>query len=286
MHVVRTIEECRAARAALGNVAFVPTMGALHAGHLSLVQAARGLADHVVVSIFVNPTQFAPNEDFNRYPRTLDADLQMCRDAGVSLVFAPGIDDMYRLPRDLLHIDLPALTSVLEGKHRPGHFAGVCLVVAKLFNVVAPQVACFGLKDYQQFRVIESMAAAMDFPVRIVGCPTVRDPDGLAMSSRNRYLSPDERRRALSIHRALVQASAEYDAGVRDASRLVATMRRILLDPGQLGHVPLSLDYAACVDPRTLRTLDRIEGPALLAIAARVGNTRLIDNTVVGGALP
>jgi pantoate--beta-alanine ligase len=257
-------------------------MGALHEGHLSLMNAARSLADHVVVSIFVNPTQFAPNEDFNRYPRTLDADLQLCRDAGVSLVFAPSTDEMYRPGAEAVHIDLPVLTSVLEGKHRPGHFAGVCLVVAKLFNIVTPQVACFGLKDYQQFRVIEAMTAALDMPVRIVGCPTIREPDGLAMSSRNRYLAPDERRRALSIYRALVQASAEFDTGVRDGSRLVATMRRILLDPGQLGHVPLSLDYAACVDPRSLKALDRIDNAALLAVAARVGNTRLIDNMVVG----
>lgn len=261
-------------------------MGALHEGHLSLMQAARSLADHVVVSIYVNPTQFAPNEDYARYPRTLDADLQLCRDEGVSLTFAPEDDEVYHGPRDLLHIDLPSLTVVLEGKHRPGHFRGVCLIVAKLFNIVAPQVACFGLKDYQQFRVIEAMTAALDLPIRIVGCPTVREPDGLAMSSRNRYLSADERRRALSIHRALNEASREYDAGVRDASRLVATMRRVLLDPGQLGHVPLSLDYAACVDTHTLKPFDQVDKPALLAIAARVGNTRLIDNTVVGEVRP
>lgn len=261
-------------------------MGALHEGHLSLMTAARSLADHVVVSIFVNPTQFAPNEDFYRYPRTLDADLELCRGAGVSLVFAPSTAETYRSGSQAVHIDVPALTTVLEGKHRPGHFAGVCVIVAKLFNIVAPQVACFGLKDYQQFRVIEAMTAALDMPVRIVGCPTVREPDGLAMSSRNRYLSTDERKRALSIHRALAQASAEFDSGIRDASRLVATMRRILLDPGQLGHVPLSLDYAVCVDPRSLKPLDRIETGALLAVAARVGNTRLIDNMVVGEVRP
>ena len=178
-------------------------------------------------------------------------------------------------------VDLPEFTTVLEGKHRPGHFQGVCQVVAKLLNVVQPQVACFGRKDFQQLRVIEAMVEVLDFPIEIVGCPTVREADGLAMSSRNRFLAPDQHARALSISRALFAAMEAFDGGSRLASRLVTVMQRTLLDVGQLGHVPLSIDYVACVDPRTLRPLEQITGSAVCAIAARVGDTRLIDNLLV-----
>ena len=178
-------------------------------------------------------------------------------------------------------VDLPELTTVLEGKHRPGHFQGVCQVVAKLFNILQPQAACFGRKDFQQLRVIEAMTEALDFPVSVVGCPTVREPDGLAMSSRNRFLTPDEHARALSISRALFAAMEAFDGGSRLASRLVTVMQRTLLNVGQLGHVPLSIDYVACVDPRTLRPLEQMTGAAVCAIAARVGNTRLIDNLLL-----
>jgi pantoate--beta-alanine ligase len=282
MVVVHSIADCRDARRALGDVAFVPTMGALHDGHVSLMHRAAQCAPSVAVSIFVNPTQFGRNEDLSKYPRTLEQDLDRCERAGVALAFVPDEKTVYPPGVAAALVDVPSLTDVLEGKHRPGHFRGVCQVVAKLFNVVQPQYACFGRKDYQQLRVLEAMVEALDFPLRIVACDTVRESDGLAMSSRNRYLSADERARALSISRALRAAAAEHAAGSRQANRLVATMTQILLDPGHLGHVPLAIDYAACVDARTLRPLDHIDAPALLAVAARVGATRLIDNVLLG----
>jgi pantoate--beta-alanine ligase len=276
-----TIKECRKFRDAFGRIALVPTMGALHEGHLSLIRVAREHAKHVVVSIFVNPTQFGPREDYNKYPRPIEDDLKKCQDAGVDLIFNPTLEEMYPPDVPQAIVDLPQLSEVLEGKHRPGHFRGVCQIVAKLFNIIRPEVACFGRKDFQQLRIIAAMAEAMDFPVQVVGCPTVREPDGLAMSSRNQYLSPDERQRALTISRALMTASEDVKTGVRQANRLVATMQNMLLDPGQLGRIHVSIDYVAAVDPGTLKHVDFIAGPTLLAIAARVGNTRLIDNVVV-----
>jgi pantoate--beta-alanine ligase len=281
MDVVHTIADCREVRSSLGRVALVPTMGALHAGHVSLMKAAREHAEHVVVSIFVNPTQFGPREDFNKYPRPIEEDLAKCREAGVSLVFNPPPEEMYPPGKTDIVVDLPSLTEVLEGKHRPGHFRGVCRVVAKLFNIVDPQAAFFGQKDFQQFRVICAMVEALDFPIEVVGCPTLRDADGLAMSSRNQYLSEDERERALSISRALMMARNEVKSGIRQANRLVATMRGIVLDVGTLGRIPVSVDYVAAVDPLTLKPVDILEGPTVLAIAARVGRTRLIDNVIV-----
>jgi pantoate--beta-alanine ligase len=256
-------------------------MGALHNGHVSLIRAARKAAEHVAVSIFVNPTQFGPREDFNKYPRPLEEDLAKCEQAGADLVFNPSVEEMYRPGVANTAIDLPELTGVLEGKHRPGHFKGVCQVVAKLFNIFAPQVVVFGQKDYQQLRVISAMVEALDWPIEIISCPTLREQDGLAMSSRNHYLSKDERERALSISRALFLAQGELKSGVRQANRLVATMQNTLLDPGKLGRIPVSIDYVAAVDPMTLKPVDTITGPTLLAIAARVGNTRLIDNVTV-----
>lgn len=289
MQVVQTIAECRAARSRFGDrVAFVPTMGALHAGHLALIRHARQLGRAVVVSIFVNPTQFGPKEDFQRYPRPIEDDLSLCQAEGVELVFNPAPEEMYGaaghdLARSSVVLDVPHLTEPLEGRHRPGHFRGVLQVVAKLFNIVRPDAAVFGLKDYQQFLVVRSMAALLNFPVEIVGHPTVREPDGLAMSSRNRYLSPDERRRALAIHRALCQCESLFrDEGVRQTSRLTATAHRILMDPGDLGRVPVSIEYVAAVDADTLAAVERVDRPTLIAVAARVGSTRLIDNTVIG----
>jgi pantoate--beta-alanine ligase len=276
MTVTRTIAECRAERKKLGRLALVPTMGALHAGHVSLIEAAKRKAPHVAVSIFVNPTQFGPREDFSKYPRPIEADLEMCRKAGVDMVFNPPPEQMYREGEPEIVVDLPQLTTVLEGKHRPGHFRGVCQIVAKLFNVIGPEVACFGQKDFQQLRVLTAMVETLDWPIEMVPCPTLRDPDGLAMSSRNQYLSLEERNRGLSISRALHTAEAEYRAGIRQTNRLVATMQRILLAQ----H--LNIDYVACVDPLTLKDLEVIKGPAVLAIAARVGATRLIDNVVLG----
>jgi pantoate--beta-alanine ligase len=187
---------------------------------------------------------------------------------------------MYPAPTDIV-IDLQKLTGTLEGKHRTGHFKGVCQLVAKLFNIMTPDVACFGQKDFQQLRVIRAMGEALNWPIEIVGCPTVREADGLALSSRNRYLSADERQRALSISRALFAAQSEVRDGVRQCNRLTATMQKILLDQGTLGRVPVSIDYVAAVDPITLKNAELVDGPVVLAIAARIGTTRLIDNIVV-----
>jgi pantoate--beta-alanine ligase len=278
MNVVRTIADARAARAPLGRIALVPTMGALHRGHLSLIERAKEHAPHVAVSIFVNPTQFGPREDFNRYPRPIEEDLKQCERLGVSMVFHPSVEQMYPPGAADAVVDLPSLSNVLEGRHRPGHFKGVCQVVAKLFNILTPDVAVFGQKDFQQLRILGAMAEALDWPIEIVAGPTVRDADGMALSSRNQYLTPDERQRALSISRALMTAKAEAEKGIRQANRLVATMQNILLDVGSLGRIPVSIEYVAAVDPITLKPLDVIAGPTVFAIAARVGTTRLIDN--------
>jgi len=282
MIVVQRISDCRAERGKLADrLALVPTMGALHAGHLSLIEEARKRAQRVAVSIFVNPTQFGPKEDFQKYPRPIESDLHKCTEAGVDLVFNPSLVDMYREGEPNVIVDLPQLSEVLEGKHRPGHFKGVCQVVAKLFNIIQPQVALFGQKDYQQLRILTAMASALDWPIEIVGCPTLRERDGLAMSSRNQYLSPDERQRALAISRALMLAKGEFDSGVTQTNRLIATMQNTLLDVGKLGRIPVSIDYVAAVDPMTLKPVESVTGPTLLAIAARVGKTRLIDNVVI-----
>lgn len=281
MNVVRTIAECRDARKELGRLALVPTMGALHAGHESLLNRAREHTENLAVSIFVNPTQFGPREDFNRYPRPLERDLAMCESAGAKLVFLPNLEEIYPPDQPDIVIDLPQLTSILEGKHRPGHFKGVCQIVAKLFNIVTPDVAFFGQKDFQQLRVLTAMVETLNWPIEMIGCPTIREPDGLAMSSRNQYLSPDERQRALSISRALFTAQDEVKAGIRQTNRLTATMQKILLDQGTLGRVPISIDYVAAVDPITLKNADLLDRPVVLALAARVGTTRLIDNIIV-----
>jgi len=275
MKVLRTIAEVRAERPQQGTLALVPTMGALHAGHLSLIEIARRNAPRVAVSIFVNPTQFGPREDFSRYPRPIERDLQLCEQAGVDLVFVPSVEEMYRPGLMDVAIDLPQLTGVLEGAKRPGHFKGVCQVVAKLFNIFSPDFACFGQKDYQQLRIISAMVEALDWPIEIIPCPTIREPDGLAMSSRNVYLSREERQRALSISRALKSAEEQVKAGFKSTARLITTMTKLILEQHLL------IDYVAAVDPVTFKNVQEVTGPTLLAIAARVGNTRLIDNTVV-----
>jgi pantoate--beta-alanine ligase len=273
--VLHTIAEVRAERERLGRLALVPTMGALHAGHLSLIDAARRRAPHVAVSIFVNPTQFGHNEDFNRYPRPLEQDLARCQTNGVDLVFAPTVEEMYPPTATDIVVDLPSLSSVLEGKHRPGHFKGVCQVVAKLFNILRPNIAFFGQKDYQQLRIIAAMVEALNMDIEVVGCPTIRDPDGLAMSSRNAYLSPDEREKALAISRALGIAQGEFRSGVRQTNRLLTTMQKVILEK----H--LMIDYVAAVDATSLKPVEVINLPTVLAVAARVGKTRLIDNAIV-----
>jgi pantoate--beta-alanine ligase len=281
MEVVHSVAEARTARQRFPKVALVPTMGALHAGHLACINAARKHAPHVAVSIFVNPTQFGPREDLTKYPRPIEEDLAKCEAAGVDLVFHPSVAEMYRSDEPDVVVDLPQLSSVLEGKHRPGHFKGVCQVVAKLFNILSPNFAAFGEKDFQQLRIITAMVEALDWPIQIVRVPTVRDSDGLAMSSRNQYLSSDERQRALSIVKALAQAKEQVAEGYHQANRLLATMRNTLLDVGNLGRIPVSVDYVAAVDPITLKPVETITGPTVLAVAARVGMTRLIDNVVV-----
>jgi pantoate--beta-alanine ligase len=282
MKVVHTIAEFRDERAKYDRIALVPTMGALHAGHISLIETAHQHAPNVAVSIFVNPTQFGPREDFARYPRPIDSDVEKCRNAGVDLIFNPPPEEMYPAranapdPSAEIVLDLPALSSVLEGKHRPGHFKGVCQVVAKLFNITHPTVACFGQKDFQQLRILSAMVEALNWPIKMVACPTLREPDGLAMSSRNQYLSPEDRQRALAISRALFAAQKEVKAGVTQTNRLIATIQKPMLEQ----H--LNIDYVAAVDPLTLRNVDRVAGATVLAVAARVGVTRLIDNVIVG----
>lgn len=272
MKVAQTIKEFRSARAAVGRLALVPTMGALHDGHLSLMRLAKQYSPYIAVSIFVNPTQFGPKEDFTKYPRPIEADLEMCRSVGVDLVLHPSAAEMYPPGSPKVSVDLPELTTVLEGAHRPGHFAGVCQVVAKLFNIVRPDVAVFGRKDFQQLRVITAMVEALNWPIEIVPGPTVREAGGLAMSSRNRYLSDEERQRALAISRSLFFAEAQIKAGQRDAEPLLSTMRQMLLEQQFVIH------YVAAIDPKTLAPVQRIAGPVTFVIAAKIGTTRLIDN--------
>ena len=276
MNVVRTIVEAQNERARSAELALVPTMGALHAGHLSLFKLARQHAPVVAATIFVNPTQFGPREDLSKYPRPVEQDLANCEKSGVDWVFMPEVQEMYPPGVAEVNIDLPNLSNVLEGKHRQGHFSGVCQIVAKLFNIIVPTVAVFGQKDFQQLRIITALTEALNWPIRIVSGPTVREHDGLAMSSRNQYLSDTDRQKALALSRALFHGKGEYTQGVRQTNRLLTSMQRILVEQ----HV--SVDYIAAVDPITLKPVDVINGPTVLAVAARVGSTRLIDNIVVG----
>lgn len=255
-------------------IGLVPTMGALHEGHLSLIRAARAACDVVVVSIFVNPTQFGPQEDFAAYPRPLEADLNACRTLSVDGVFCPPVVEMYP-PNAATTVSVARLTEGLCGAHRPGHFAGVTTVVAKLLNIVQPDVAFFGQKDAQQAVVIRKMVRDLLWPIDIVTCPTVREPDGLALSSRNVYLSPDEREQALSLSRALNWACEQIEAGRRDTAAIVAEMKARISAAG-----PCSIDYVEIVDPEELTPVGEIQGPCLIALAVRIGRTRLIDNVL------
>jgi pantoate--beta-alanine ligase len=260
----------------------VPTLGALHHAHQALMRAARGAADRVAVSIFVNPTQFGPNEDFQRYPRDLEGDLATCEAAGVDLVFAPGLAEVYP-PGEATRVRVSGLTDNWCGKSRPGHFEGVATVVTKLFAASGPCAAVFGRKDYQQLQVVKRLTADLLLPVTIVEHPTQRDPDGLATSSRNRYLSPSERARALALPRALAAAGSAFQSGERRAERLAA------LVASSLARAELDLEYAALVDSRELSPISSGEigaGQGAVLIAARVGTTRLIDNTVLGVDAP
>ncbi|MEU1888498.1 pantoate--beta-alanine ligase [Micromonospora sp. WMMD987] len=272
--LVHTRAELAKARTGLtGTVAVVMTMGALHPGHETLIRAARERADHVLVTIFVNPLQFGPNEDFDRYPRTLDADLAVCRRAGADLVFAPAVTDMYPGGQPLVRIDPGRLGAELEGQSRPGFFHGVLTVVLKLLQLTRPDLTFFGEKDYQQLTLVRRMARDLDVPVEVVGVPTVREPDGLALSSRNRYLSADERRVALSLSGALRAGAAAAGRGA-DAGDVLAAAHVVLAEvPG------VELDYLVLTDPDL--EPGPVTGPARLLIAAWVGGTRLIDNLAI-----
>ena len=256
-------------------VGLVPTMGALHEGHLSLVREARERADVVVATIFVNPTQFGPSEDLAKYPRTLEADLQALSAQKCDFVFVPQAAGIYP-PGFSTYVEPPAVSQPLEGVCRPGHFRGVATVVLKLFNLVPADVALFGQKDYQQLLVIRHMARDLNLPIEIVPCPTVREPDGLALSSRNRYLSPAERQQALALSRALERAEQLVAGGERDGKAIQSAMRGVLTAAGIE-----RIDYVAIADPETLAEKQTLDGPAIALIAAFVGATRLIDNRMV-----
>jgi len=275
--VLRTSAEMtawsRAAHARGERIAFVPTMGALHAGHVALLEEGRRRGDQLVLSIFVNPTQFGPNEDLARYPRDLPGDLARAASAGTDIAFVPEPADVYP-PGFQTTIEVRDLARGLDGLFRPGHFAGVATVVAKLFNIVQPDVSIFGQKDFQQLAIVRRLVVDLAMGIEIVGLPTVREPDGLAMSSRNAYLSPAERTRALSLSRALFAARDRAAAGERDAHAVVEGARAAL----EVDRV----DYLELCDAATLTPLVQIDRPAVLLVAAFIGRTRLIDNVLIG----
>ncbi|MGE3181360.1 MAG: pantoate--beta-alanine ligase [Phycisphaerae bacterium] len=279
MDLARSIPEVRRQIAAVrrngARIGLVPTMGALHEGHLSLMETARSHSDYVVVSIFVNPTQFGPNEDLDKYPRDEQRDLELCRAVGAALVFLPTADDMYPPGAETV-VHVKGLGDYLCGPARPGHFDGVATIVCKLFNIVQPDVALFGEKDAQQLAILRRMTIDLNLPVDIVGCPTVREPDGLARSSRNVYLTEEQRRRAPGIQNALQAARDEILAGQSATDKIESLL---------LGHLraasPDKIDYAQVVDVQTLQPVDKIVRPVLIAVAAWFGSTRLIDNLTV-----
>lgn len=285
MEVVRTQngvrEQTARARVAGRSVGLVPTMGALHAGHRSLIQQAREQCDFVAVSIFVNPMQFGPGEDYRDYPRSPETDLDVCRRDGVDLVFIPEVAEIYA-ENQTPTIHVAKLTEGLCGPYRPGHFDGVCTVVAKLFDIVGPDRAFFGEKDYQQLQVIKQMVADLDLPVKIVGCPAVREPDGLALSSRNASLTDAQRRQAAGLYRVMCGAASKMSEGVTDASILIRQMEAGLVAAG-----PCRIDYVKIVHPDTLVELAQVDGPARICLAVHIGSVRLIDNLAVDeGGVP
>jgi pantoate--beta-alanine ligase len=279
MDVITTVQEMKAAVKAIKSrgetICLVPTMGYLHKGHTDLMRMGRNLADHLAISIFVNPTQFSPNEDLDKYPRDFERDRALCEEAGVELIFHPTPEEMYP-PGYATYVNVEGITETLCGRSRPTHFRGVTTVVTKLFNICEPDVAVFGEKDYQQLAVIRRMVRDLDMSVRIVAHPTVREDDGLAMSSRNKYLSADQRRNALVLNRALAHAADLVLKGERDASKLrKAASGMIASTPGAL------IDYVEIVHPDTLQSIDVIDERAVMALAVKFGTTRLIDNTVL-----
>ena len=277
MKVIETVSGMRQARKELGGtMGFVPTMGYLHEGHITLVRRALSENDFAAASIFVNPTQFGPGEDFQRYPRDPERDLAMLEKPAAHFVFMPSVEEMY--PKGFsAWVEVGGITERLEGAHRPGHFKGVATVVAKLLNIVEPARAYFGQKDAQQLLVIQKMVADLDMDVQVVPVPTVREVDGLAMSSRNTYLNPAERQAALVLSRALDLARNMYLKGERHGDHLRKSMTELI------SRQPLAeIDYVSVADARTLVELDHLDGPALVSMAVRIGKTRLIDNTILG----
>ena len=282
MWVATTVKQLRQRRSALlGKVVLVPTLGALTDGHISLIKKGQSVAPNVIVSIFVNPTQFGPDEDYDQYPRPIEADLAVCRKCGITGVFHPSVNQMYPPQVPHCQVTIPALASILEGEHRPQHFAGVCRVVLKLFNMVQPALACFGKKDFQQLRILQILAADLNLPTTIVACETVRDEQGLALSSRNVQLNAEQYRRALGLFEALGQAKALVErAGQTDPQRVETSMRQAMA-----GH-QIDVDYAVVRHPLTLAELPRIEpqftGSVVALVAGHVDGVRLIDNMVLG----
>jgi pantoate--beta-alanine ligase len=279
MRAIHSVHEtqaaCRAARREGKRVSFVPTLGALHEGHLSLVRAAHSQSDFVVVSIFVNPLQFGPTEDFTKYPRTMAEDCAKLAAEDVDLIFAPTTDDMYP-PGASTVVEVQGLSERLDGRSRPGHFRGVTTVVAKLFEIVRPELAYFGQKDAAQVAIIRKMVADLNMDIQVVVEPTVRERDGLAMSSRNAYLNHEQRKQALVLHRALMRVQTMVDTGVVDSSELVEIGKEVVAEERDV-----KLDYFDIVNPDTLEPVADVKHGALVAVAAWVGSTRLIDNQMV-----
>lgn len=275
MKILRTVEQMRAAcRTARHPLGLVPTMGALHEGHLSLVRTAKAQCEAVSASIFVNPTQFGPNEDFDKYPRRFEQDRQMLEDEGVDLLFVPSVAEMYPEGISITTVTVNGMSERLCGRSRTGHFQGVTTVVAKLFHVCGPDLAFFGQKDAAQVAILRRMVRDLDFPMRIVPCPIVREPDGLAMSSRNSYLSPQQRKDALVLSRSLTEMNRLFEAGERSVQKMIAAGVKAFGDGARL-------DYLEIVDPDSLAAIDKFDKPALVAVAAFVGNVRLIDNILL-----
>lgn len=278
MRLIQNISEMKSlSKAVLDNgktIGFVPTMGYLHEGHLSLVQKAREENDIVVVSIFVNPTQFGPNEDYNRYPRDLERDLRLLIPFNVDYIFNPSVEEMYPTYYSV-YVDETEMSKYLCGSRRPGHFRGVCTVVTKLFNIVRPNRAYFGQKDAQQFRILRRMVENLNMDVEMVEMPIIRESDGLAMSSRNVYLNDEERREAPRLYKSLLEAKRLIDGGERDVQKIKDAMHQVL------NHPLLRIDYVEVVDEKTLTPVDRIDGNVIVAIAVFFGKARLIDNIII-----
>ena len=279
MTICTTVSEIRTASRAVRRdgqrLGLVPTMGALHDGHLSLIRVAKAQCDSVVATIFVNPTQFGPNEDFAKYPRTFERDRDLLKKEGVDILFSPSVEEMYPAGASTF-VTVEGMSERLCGKSRPGHFRGVTTIVSKLFNAIEPDVAFFGQKDAAQVAIIRRMVADLNIPVEIVACPIVREPDGLAMSSRNAYLDPQQRKTALVLHRSLLRVQELYKRGERNAGKLIEAGTRIFSEESGV-----RLDYLEIVNPDTLGPIEVVNKPALVAVAGFVGTTRLIDNIVL-----